>query len=372
MTQCIIIRNRWLFKAFIAVMATPGSTVTCTIGSTTYTGTANSTTGLVTIPVKKRGTYSVTSSAAGTQTKSVDVNAANTTFSVNIVSKFTLTITTNHASLSVKRTSSPFGGASTNVALSSGAEVYWGDVITKTGGAANTGFQSYSVTPSGLTYASGQAASGPWTVTGTCSLTASATVISYTLSINAGSNSTITINRSSSPNGGGNTGNILSKTGATGSVTVYYGDVVSWSFSVGSYYSIGTHTVGGTARNSGFSWTVTGAISCVTTANRRTVTISFTRVTGSGTGTQRFVGSIPIYMGDSLTQSVGRSASGSFQANASTTHNGTYKISQATAGSTTFKIYFLNNAGNYSATRKFSSSSIGNNSTAITSNKSFS
>ena len=153
---------------------------------------------------------------------------------------------------------------------------------------------------------------------------------------------------------------------------MYYVGVVSWSFSVDTYYSIGTHTVGGTARNSGYSWTVTGAISCATTATRQTVNINFYRMTGTGTGTQRFHGTIPIYKGYSLSQSVGRSARGSFSASSSMTHNGTYKISWANAGSTTFKIYFLNDAGNYSATREFSSSSIGNNSTAITSDKSFS
>ena len=82
----------------------------------------------------------------------------------------------------------------------------------------------------------------------------------YSLSISAGSNTTVTVNRTSSPNQHATTGTLSS-----GSV-VYYGDVLTISYSVSSGYAIETHTVNGTTFTSGQSFTVTSAISVVTTA----------------------------------------------------------------------------------------------------------
>ena len=82
----------------------------------------------------------------------------------------------------------------------------------------------------------------------------------YSLSISAGANTTVTVNRTSSPNQHASTGNLSS-----GSV-IYYGDVLTISYSVSSGYAISTHTVNGASFTSGQSFTVTGAISVVTTA----------------------------------------------------------------------------------------------------------
>lgn len=82
----------------------------------------------------------------------------------------------------------------------------------------------------------------------------------YSLSISAGTNTSVTVTRTSSPNQGASTGTLSS-----GSV-VYYGDVLTISYSVSSGYAISTHTVNGTTFNSGASFTVTSAISVVTTA----------------------------------------------------------------------------------------------------------
>lgn len=82
----------------------------------------------------------------------------------------------------------------------------------------------------------------------------------YSLSISAGSNTSVTVNRTSSPNQGASTGTLSS-----GSV-IYYGDVLTISYSVSSGYKISTHTVNGTTFTSGQSFTVTSAISVVTTA----------------------------------------------------------------------------------------------------------
>lgn len=82
----------------------------------------------------------------------------------------------------------------------------------------------------------------------------------YSLSISAGANTTVTVNRTSSPNQHASTGTLSS-----GSV-VYYGDVLTISYSVSSGYKISTSTVNGTTFSSGASFTVTSAISVVTSA----------------------------------------------------------------------------------------------------------
>jgi len=82
----------------------------------------------------------------------------------------------------------------------------------------------------------------------------------YSLSISAGANTTVTVNRTASPNQHASTGNLSS-----GSV-IYYGDTLTISYSVSSGYQIQTHTVNGSNFSSGDSFTVTGAISVVTTA----------------------------------------------------------------------------------------------------------
>ena len=82
----------------------------------------------------------------------------------------------------------------------------------------------------------------------------------YSLSISAGANTTVTVTRTSSPNQGASTGTLSS-----GSV-IYYGDVITVTYSVSSGYKISTATVNGTTFTSGQSFTVTSAISVVTTA----------------------------------------------------------------------------------------------------------
>lgn len=82
----------------------------------------------------------------------------------------------------------------------------------------------------------------------------------YSLSISAGANTSVTVSRTSSPNQHASTGTLSS-----GSV-IYYGDVLTISYSVSSGYKISTSTVNGTTFSSGATFTVTGAISVVTTA----------------------------------------------------------------------------------------------------------
>ena len=111
MAQCLIHRNGSFFKAFISVTGTPNSNVTATLGDKVFTGVTNSN-GVGTIIVKKKGTYTVTSNASGSQTKSIDVLEMNQTYSVNISGQFSITITHDNSSVSVTRNSSPYAKAS--------------------------------------------------------------------------------------------------------------------------------------------------------------------------------------------------------------------------------------------------------------------
>lgn len=71
-------RRRGSFKALLTVQANPSATITATGDRATYTGVADSTTGLLTLVIKKKGVYTLTtnntggSNAEGNQT-SVDV-----------------------------------------------------------------------------------------------------------------------------------------------------------------------------------------------------------------------------------------------------------------------------------------------------------
>ena len=271
MGQCIIIKNRWSsFKAYIDVIATPGSTVTATMGTTVYTDTAAANTGIVHFTVKKRGTYTITSNATSTQTATLDIEVLNEIYYVTIVGKFTLTLSNaTGTTLSANRTSSGLGGGSTGV-LTNGAAIYYGDVITFTAGNANsTVYNNPTLKVNNATFTSG----GSHTVTGSVTAQTTTSVKTVTLTVSAGANSTITLARTASQYAGASpNSNLISKTGASGTVTVYYGDTISWTYSASTNYNIGTHTVGGTTRSSGYSWSATGNITCTTTANVQMIT----------------------------------------------------------------------------------------------------
>ena len=80
----------------------------------------------------------------------------------------------------------------------------------------------------------------------------------YKLSISAGTGSSVTVNRNSSPSG---------STGAiSNGANLYYGDVLKISFSANTNYAINTHTVNGTTFTSGNTHTVSGNVTVVTTA----------------------------------------------------------------------------------------------------------
>jgi uncharacterized repeat protein (TIGR02543 family) len=125
--------------------------------------------------------------------------------------------------ISVKRTSSPLKGAATGD-LTSGATVYYGDVLSVTY-TAKTGYTisnkgSTSVTVNGNVTSS--------------NIYATASVNAYTVSWNTGTGYSIAVSRTSSPLKGASTGNLSS------GATVYYGDVLSVNYTASTGYSIST------------------------------------------------------------------------------------------------------------------------------------
>ena len=123
--------------------------------------------------------------------------------------------------ITVKRTSSPNGNGSIG-SLSSGAKVYYGDVLSVTY-TASTG---YSITSKGSTSI---------TVTGNVTsshIYATAKVNEYSVSWSTGTGYTIAVKRTSSPKQGAATGSLSS------GAKVYYGDVLSVTYTASTGYSI--------------------------------------------------------------------------------------------------------------------------------------
>lgn len=71
-------RRRGSFKAYLTVQANPGTVVTVAGSRTTYTGTADGTTGIATFEVKKKDTYTITTNSGA------DSNAEGNTPTINI------------------------------------------------------------------------------------------------------------------------------------------------------------------------------------------------------------------------------------------------------------------------------------------------
>ena len=126
--------------------------------------------------------------------------------------------------ISVSRTESPHAGATLGN-ISSGAAVYYGDVLSITY-ASTTGF---TLTGKGKTSV---------TVTGNVTsddIYATAAVQSFTAKWNAGEYCTINVKRTESPYAGASTGKILSN------ATVYYGDKLSISYTANTGYSMSSN-----------------------------------------------------------------------------------------------------------------------------------
>lgn len=142
-------------------------------------------------------------------------------------------------------------------ALSNGATIYDGDVLTISGG-ANTGYNFGGLTVNGSAFTSGNTKS----VSGNVSVSASASVQSFSLSISAAPGTTISVNRTSSPKAGAATGAL------SNGATVYYSDVLTITVSAAVGWELTGFTVNGGSFQSGNSHTVTGAVSVASTSKQ--------------------------------------------------------------------------------------------------------
>lgn len=155
--------------------------------------------------------------------------------------------------------------------ISSGSTVYPGDII-KVWYNASTGYTNATCSVSSVgSIGNG----GTFTVSTNHTITTSASVLSYSLSISAGTGSTITVNRTSSPLKGAATGSI------SNGDTVYYNDVLKITFKANTGYNISTHTVNNSAFTSDNSHTVTANVSVVSTATVKSYKLNISAGNGS-------------------------------------------------------------------------------------------
>lgn len=141
-------------------------------------------------------------------------------------------------------------------ALSNGASITYGDVLTVTYG-ASSGYNLATHTLNGSTFTSGNT----HTVTGNVAVASTATPKGYTLTISPGANSSITVTKNGSAVSSG--------------ATVYAGDVLAISATASTGYSISGVTVNGNAIANNSSYTVGSAavtIACTATQNPPVVT----------------------------------------------------------------------------------------------------
>ena len=90
----------------------------------------------------------------------------------------------------------------------------------------------------------------------------------YTLNVNAGANTTVTVERTSSPTGGGSIGAIAN------GATIYLNDVLRVTYGVVDGFKLSTHTVNGSSFTSGNTITVSSNVSVVSAATVDSYTLS--------------------------------------------------------------------------------------------------
>lgn len=202
--------------------------------------------------------YTVSSDDSGLLTDSFELYVK--AYSVGTNNYTTDTVTLTNVQLDRKLTIDQPTGATITVTksgttLSSGALISPGDVLT-IAVKPNTGYNA-SLLVSGAT-----GSDGSYTVTGNVTVGASTSLIPYTLSINAGTGSSISVKKLSSPLASKDVNTIWTNSGAT----VYYNDVLQITFATTSpEYKLDTYIVNGSTFTSGNTHTVTDNVSIVTT-----------------------------------------------------------------------------------------------------------
>ena len=155
----------------------------------------------------------------------------------------------SNTSITVKR------GSST---LSNGAILLAGDSLTITF-STSTGYILTTHTVNNNAFTSGNS----YSVSGNVTVKSAATLATYTLTINQGTGTIISVKKGSTTLNNG--------------ATISYGDSLIISISAKTGYNLGTHTVNGSNFTSG-TYSVTGAVTVVSTANVKSFVISIPTV----------------------------------------------------------------------------------------------
>ncbi len=214
---------RWIPNTFVVTYNANGGTLSQTEKTVTY----GSSYGTLPIPAKEgyifAGWYTAPDYGAVVEANTtVSATFDHTLYARWTLSAYSVTWTNSaNTSIYVSRTSSSYPGASTGT-LSSGAAVYYGDVLSITY-TAQTGF---SISTKGSTSI---------TVTGnvtSSSIYATAKPNSYTANWSVSTGTSITVSRTSSPYAGASTGTL------SNGATVYYGDLLSVTYAAQMGYSL--------------------------------------------------------------------------------------------------------------------------------------
>lgn len=165
-----------------------------------------------------------------------------TTVTVASATARTLSISAGEGTgITVNRTSSPWA---TTGGLLSGATVYDGDVLTISF-SVSTGYSLSTHTVNGSSFTNG----GTHTVSGDVTIVATATRISYSLTLTTDGHCALTVERS---------GEALSD-----GATIYHGDVLTVTFAAASGYKLKEATLNGEAITSPASHTVDSAVAII-------------------------------------------------------------------------------------------------------------
>lgn len=174
---------------------------------------------------------------------------------VTVGSRFVLSIS--------QGTGSTISVIRSGTALSNGSIISTGDSLTILF-AAVTGYALVSHQVNTKDFNSG----GVYSVASNVTVTSTAAVLSYSLTISQGNNTSITVNRTESSYGGGAQGYL-----SNGS-TVYYGDKLSISYAVDDGYTIETHKINSESFDSGTEYVAYQSVTVITTAVLNTYLIS--------------------------------------------------------------------------------------------------
>lgn len=196
-------------------------------------------------------------------------NASATLYAVWRVKTFTLSLSQGAGtSLTVKRTSSPLGQQPIGT-VSNGGTICYNDVLTVTA-SANTGYTSLVIKAGGTNITSNPSV----TVTSDVTISTTASVMSFTLTLLKDVGSRITVTRTQSPKAGASTGVLQSD------ATIYHSDVLNVVFSAVTGYSLVNTKVNGASFTSGNNHTVTSA----TTIQVTSIVLSYKLTLDAGVG----------------------------------------------------------------------------------------